>query len=259
MRLSGKVTIVTGAAAGIGLACARRFAAEGAPVVLSDVNEDRGEAAAEALRADGRQALFVRCDVGDKAQVDGLVAAAVDAFGRVDALVANAGIVHGCDFLDLTEEDFDRVLRVNLKGVFLCCQAVARRMVAQGSGGAIVTMSSVNAVMAIPTIAPYVVSKGGVNQLTKVMAVALADKGIRVNAVGPGSIMTEVFQNVATDRDTLTRILSRTPLGRVGAPDEIAAVAAFLASDDASYVTGQCIYADGGRLALNYTVPVAGD
>ena len=259
MRLSGKVTIVTGAAAGIGLACARRFAAEGAPVVLSDVNEDRGEAAAEALRADGRQALFVRCDVGDKAQVDGLVAAAVDAFGRVDALVANAGIVHGCDFLDLTEEDFDRVLRVNLKGVFLCCQAVARRMVAQGSGGAIVTMSSVNAVMAIPTIAPYVVSKGGVNQLTKVMAVALADKGIRVNAVGPGSIMTEVFQNVATDRDTLTRILSRTPLGRVGAPDEIAAVAAFLASDDASYVTGQCIYADGGWLALNYTVPVAGD
>lgn len=259
MRLSGKVTIVTGAAAGIGLACARRFAAEGAPVVLSDVNEDRGEAAAEALRADGRQALFVRCDVGDKAQVDGLVAAAVDAFGRVDALVANAGIVHGCDFLDLTEEDFDRVLRVNLKGVFLCCQAVARQMVAQGGGGAIVTMSSVNAVMAIPTITPYVVSKGGVNQLTKVMALALADKGIRVNAVGPGSIMTEVFQSVATDRDAMTRILSRTPLGRVGDPDEIAAVAAFLASDDASYVTGQCIYADGGRLALNYTVPVAED
>ncbi|GAA0585811.1 SDR family oxidoreductase [Caenispirillum bisanense] len=259
MRLSGKVTIVTGAAAGIGLACARRFAAEGAPVVLSDVNEQRGEAAAEVLRDEGRQALFVRCDVGSKAQVDSLVAAAVDAFGRVDALVANAGIVHGCDFLDLTEEDFDRVLRVNLKGVFLCCQAVARQMVAQGGGGAIVTMSSVNAVMAIPTITPYVVSKGGVNQLTKVMALALADKGIRVNAVGPGSIMTEVFQSVATDRAAMTKILSRTPLGRVGDPDEIAAVAAFLASDDASYVTGQCIYADGGRLALNYTVPVAED
>ncbi|MCG8359166.1 MAG: SDR family oxidoreductase, partial [Kiloniellales bacterium] len=172
------------------------------------------------------------------------------------SLVANAGIVHACDFLDLTEEDFDRVLRVNLKGVFLCGQAAARQMAAQGGGGTIVNMSSVNAVMAIPNITPYVVAKGGVNQLTKVMALSLADKGIRVNAVGPGSIETEVFKTVATDKAAVNRILSRTPLGRVGAPEEVGRVAVFLASDDSSYMTGQTLYPDGGRLALNYTVPV---
>lgn len=256
MRLSGKVTIVTGASAGIGLACARRFAEEGAKVVLADINEERGQAAAAALKDEGHEALFVRCDVGDKAQVDSLIAAAVDAFGRLDVMIANAGIVHGSDFLDLTEEDFDRVLRVNLKGVFLCGQAAARRMAEQGGGGAIINMSSINAVVAIPTITPYVVAKGGVNQLTKTMALALADKGIRVNAIGPGSIMTEVLQAVNSDAAARAKILSRTPLGRVGEPEEIAGVAVFLASDDSSYVTGQCIYADGGRLALNYTVPV---
>ncbi|MCA1940223.1 MAG: SDR family oxidoreductase [Caenispirillum bisanense] len=256
MRLSGKVTIVTGASAGIGLACARRFAAEGAKVVLADVNEERGEAAAAALQDEGREALFVRCDVGAKKEVDALIADTVDAYGRLDVMIANAGIVHAADFLELEEEDFDRVLRINLKGVFLCGQAAARQMAAQGEGGSIITMSSVNAVMAIPSITPYVVSKGGVNQLTKVMALALADKGIRVNAIGPGSIMTEVLQSVAGDKAAMHKIMSRTPMGRVGEPDEIASVAVFLASDDASYVTGQCIYADGGRLALNYTVPV---
>ncbi|SOD99994.1 SDR family NAD(P)-dependent oxidoreductase [Caenispirillum bisanense] len=258
MRLSGKVTIVTGASAGIGLACARRFAAEGAKVVLADVNEERGEAAAATLQDEGREALFVRCDVGAKKEVDALIADTVDAYGRLDVMIANAGIVHAADFLDLEEEDFDRVLRINLKGVFLCGQAAARQMAAQGEGGSIITMSSVNAVMAIPSITPYVVSKGGVNQLTKVMALALADKGIRVNAIGPGSIMTEVLQSVAGDKAAMHKIMSRTPMGRVGEPDEIASVAVFLASDDASYVTGQCIYADGGRLALNYTVPVKG-
>lgn len=259
MRLSGKVTIVTGASAGIGLACARRFAQEGAKVVLADINADRGEVAVAALKDEGREALFVPCDVGDKAQVDRLIADAVDAFGRVDVMVANAGVVHGCDFLDLAEEDFDRVLRVNLKGVFLCGQAAARQMVAQGGGGTIINMSSINAVVAIPTITPYVVAKGGVNQLTKTMALALADHGIRVNAIGPGSIMTEVLQAVNSDAAARARILSRTPMGRVGEPEEIAGVAVFLASEDASYVTGQCIYADGGRLALNYTVPVKDD
>ncbi|WP_404381418.1 SDR family NAD(P)-dependent oxidoreductase [Caenispirillum salinarum] len=259
MRLSGKVAIVTGASAGIGLACARRYAAEGAKVVLADINEERGQAAVDAITAEGGTALFVTCDVGDKRQVDSLVADAVDAYGRLDIMVANAGIVHACDFLDLTEEDFDRVLRVNLKGVFLCGQAAARRMAAQGDGGTIINMSSVNAVMAIPTITPYVVAKGGVNQLTKTMALALADKGIRVNAIGPGSIMTEVLQAVNSDPAARNKIMSRTPMGRIGEPDEIAGIAVFLATEDSSYVTGQCIYADGGRLALNYTVPVKED
>jgi NAD(P)-dependent dehydrogenase (short-subunit alcohol dehydrogenase family) len=155
------------------------------------------------------------------------------------------------------------VLRVNLKGAFLVAQAAARQMVAQiadgGAPGAIVNMSSVNAVFAIANQVPYSVSKGGVNQLTKVMALALAPHGIRVNAIGPGSIMTDMLASVAGDPAARRRVLSRTPLGRIGHPDEIAAIAAFLASDEASYITGQTIYADGGRLPLNYTVAVAED
>jgi len=154
----------------------------------------------------------------------------------------------------------DRVLRVNLKGVFLAGQAVARRMAdrvrAGGPAGTIINMSSVNAVFAIPNQVPYSVSKGGVNQLTKVMALSLASYGIRVNAIGPGSIMTDILKAVANDKAAMDRIMMRTPLGRIGDPSEIASIAAFLASDDASYITGQTIYADGGRLPLNYTVPI---
>ncbi len=256
MRLKDQVAIVTGAAAGIGLACAKRFAAEGARVVLSDVSVEKGEQAAEEIQASGADALFVACDVGDKAQVDALIGSTVAAFGRLDILVANAGIVHASDFLDLEEADFDRVIRVNLKGVFLTGQAAARQMVKQGGGGAIVNMSSVNAVMAIPAITPYVAAKGGVNQLTKVMALSLADKGIRVNAIGPGSIATEMAEAVLSDPEKRRGALCRTPMGRFGEPDEVAKVAVFLASDDSSYITGQTIYPDGGRLALNYTVPV---
>ncbi|HRJ61706.1 MAG TPA: SDR family oxidoreductase, partial [Azospirillaceae bacterium] len=192
-----------------------------------------------------------------KAAVAAAVAAAADAQGGVDVLVNNAAIIHAADFLDLDEADFDRVLRVNLKGAFLMTQAVARRMVADGRKGAIVNMSSVNAVMAIPNQTPYCVAKGGLNQLTKVAAMSLAPHGIRVNGIGPGSIMTEMLATVMTDAAARAKILSRTPLGRAGAPEEIAKVALFLASDDASYMTGQTLYPDGGRLALNYTVPVA--
>ena len=256
MRLKGKVAIVTGAARGIGLACARCFAAEGAKVVLSDQEEAAGEAAAEALQAEGAEALFVPCDVGDKAQVEALVERCVAAYGGLDVLVANAGIVKAADFLDFSEEDFDAVIRVNLKGVFLTGQAAARQMAAQGRGGAIVNMSSVNAVMAIPSITPYVAAKGGVNQLTKVMALSLADHGIRVNGIGPGSVATELAQSVLSDPEKRRDALCRTPLGRFAEPEEIGRVAVFLASEDSSYITGQIIYPDGGRLALNYTVPV---
>ena len=172
----------------------------------------------------------------------------------------NAGIVHAAEFLDLAEEDFDRVLRVNLKGAFLCGQAAARQMARQapranGERGVIVNMSSVNAVLAIANQVPYTVSKGGVNQLTKVMALALAPHAIRVAAIGPGSIATEMLRTaVMTNEAARDRILSRTPMKRLGEPEEIAQIAVFLASDDASYVTGTTIYADGGRLGLNYTV-----
>jgi glucose 1-dehydrogenase len=255
MKLAEQVAIVTGAAHGIGRACARLFATEGAAVVIADLDHEAGQGVAREIEAGGGRARFVQTDVGDAAHAPRLVEQTLDAFGRLDVLVNNAGIIKTGDFLEISEADFDAVLRVNLKGVFLVGQAAARVMARQGKG-AIVNMSSANAVLAIPNQVPYVTSKGAVNQLTKVMALALADKGVRVNAIGPGSILTDLLKVVMDDEAARARILSRTPLGRCGEPEEVARVALFLACDDSSYITGQCIYPDGGRLALNYTVPV---
>ncbi len=249
--LRGRVCIVTGGAQGIGEACVRRFARDGAACVIADVDDARGQALATELGA-----LYRHCDVGDKPQVDALVEATLAAHGRVDVLVNNAGIFKAADFLDVTEADFDAVLRVNLKGAFLVGQAVARVMAAAGTGS-IVNMSSVNGVLAIPNIASYNVSKGGINQLTRVMALALADRGIRVNAVAPGTIATELAAKaVLTSDEARAKIMSRTPMKRLGEPAEIADVVAWLASDAASYVTGEIVTVDGGRMTLNYTVPV---
>lgn len=252
MKLVDKVAIVTGATQGIGLACAERLVREGARVMLVDIKPD-GEHIALQLAESAR---FFAADVSQKADVDAMVAATLQAFGRIDILINNAGVTHAADFLDLHEDDFDRVLRINLKSMFLCGQAAARDMVKRQSG-CIINMSSVNSELAIPNQVPYVVSKGGVNQLTKVMALNLAPYGIRVNGIGPGTILTELARKaVLGSPEARNTILSRTPLGRCGEPEEIAAIAAFLASDDASYMTGQTIFADGGRMALNYTVPV---
>lgn len=249
--LTGRVCIVTGGAQGIGEACARRFAREGAQVVIADLADAAGEALAAELGA-----LYIHCDVGDKADVDATVASTLKAHGRIDVLVNNAGIFRAAEFLEVTEADFDAVLRVNIKGSFLMGQAVARVM-AQAGGGNIVNMSSVNGVLAIPTIASYNVSKGGINQLTRVMALALADKGIRVNAVAPGTIATELAARaVLTSDEAKAKIMSRTPMKRLGQPSEIADVVAWLVSDAASYVTGEIVTVDGGRMTLNYTVAV---
>lgn len=259
MLLENKVAVVTGGAKGIGYAIARRFLEEGASVMIADTDDEAGPDAVEELKPLGR-IRYVECDVGERLDVRNMVAATIDAFGDIDILVNNAAILVKADFLDLDPDDFDRVLRVNLKGALLCSQAVARHMVERikegGLPGSIVNLSSVNAVFAIPDQVPYSVSKGGLSQLTKVMALSLARHGIRVNAIGPGSIATEMLESVMTNPAVRHTILSRTPLGRIGEPREIAAIAAFLASDQASYVTGQTIYADGGRLPLNYTVPV---
>jgi NAD(P)-dependent dehydrogenase (short-subunit alcohol dehydrogenase family) len=247
----GRVVVITGGAQGIGAACARRFEMEGAHVVLADLDDTRGTALAAELGA-----LYVHCDVGHKPDVDALVAQTLAAHGRIDVLVNNAGIFKAADFLDVTEADFDTVLRVNLKGSFLVGQAVAREM-AKAGRGSIVNMSSVNGVLTIPTIASYNVSKGGINQLTRVMALALADKGIRVNAVAPGTIATELAAKaVLTSDEAKAKIMMRTPMKRLGDPSEIANVVAFLASDAASYITGEIVVVDGGRMTLNYTVPV---
>lgn len=246
-----RVVIVTGGAQGIGEACVRRFAREGAKLVIADLDAARGQALAGEL-----DATWIGCDVGDKAQVDALVARVVQRFGGIDILVNNAGILRAADFLDVTEADFDAVLRVNIKGAFLMGQAVARAMAQQGRG-AIVNMSSINGTVAIPNIASYVISKGGINQLTRVMALALADKGIRVNAVAPGTIATEMATRaVLGSEEARIKVMSRTPMKRLGEPAEIADVVAWLASDAASYVTGEIVVVDGGRMPLNYTVPV---
>jgi NAD(P)-dependent dehydrogenase (short-subunit alcohol dehydrogenase family) len=249
--LGNTVCIVTGGAQGIGEACVRRFAGEGAKVVIADVDDLRGEALAAELGL-----KYLHCDVGNKLDVDALVAQTMAWYDRIDVLVNNAGIFKAAAFLDVTEDDFDAVLRVNIKGSFLMGQAVARVMVLQGRGN-IVNMSSVNAVLTIPSIASYNVSKGGINQLTRVMALSLADKGIRVNAVAPGTIATELAARaVLTSDEAKARILSRTPMKRLGEPSEIADVVAWLVSDAASYVTGEIVTVDGGRMTLNYTVPL---
>lgn len=255
MRLAGKVAVVTGAAQGIGEACARVFATEGAKVVLGDIRESEVKAVAASIVSDGGDAVGVVADVGDPNSAQALVAAAVASFGGLDICVCNAGISRPKAFLELTLEDWEATIKVNLGGAFLVGQAAAKAMVAAGRQGSIINMSSVNAVVAIDNIAPYCASKGGINQLTRAMAVGLGQHGIRVNAIGPGTISTEMVTGRATP-DTTRMQLSRTPLARIGGAEEIARVALFLASDDSSYVTGEVIYADGGRLALNYMVPV---
>lgn len=255
---------------GIGYACAQALGASGAKLVLADIDPKALSHAESSLKSSGYDAISSVCDVTDKSQIECAIQAAIASYGSLDIAVANAGIVRSADFLDMSEADFDDVINVNLKGTFLTCQLAARQMVAQHkevgtnsydtgsskSAYSIITMSSFNAKTAIANISSYNASKGAINNLTRSMALALAPHNIRVNAVGPGSIMTDLLKKVAHDEKVMHKILSRTPMLRVGEPIEVGNVVKFLASDDASYITGQVIYVDGGRDTLNYTVDV---
>jgi NAD(P)-dependent dehydrogenase (short-subunit alcohol dehydrogenase family) len=257
-RYSGKVVVITGAAKGIGRACAERFAREAASVVLGDNDEATLAKTLEQLEGVGRLDSCV-CDVTRLGDVTRLIETALARFGRLDVMINNAGIAITKDFMSVTEEDLDRTLAVNLKGALFGVQAAARQMITQKQGGVIINMSSINSRLANPSVATYALSKGALNQLTGTAAVALAPYGIRVVGIGPGTILTDMTTGGYWSGEEARRsILSRTPLGRLGDATEIAGVAAFLASEDASYVTGQTIYPDGGRLILNYTVPVPG-
>ncbi len=256
-RLAGRCALVTGAAGGIGLGCAEAFAAEGCDLVLLDLDETKVAAAAADLAArTGRAVHALACDLADAEAARKAVIRAAALLGRIDVLVNNAGVLAAGDILDASLEDFDRVLAVNLRAPFVVGQTVARHMVDARIKGSIINMSSVNAVLAIPNQIAYVTSKGGLAQMTKAMALALAPHGVRVNAIGPGTVVTDILKGVMQDEAARRRVLQRTPLGRFGEPEEIGRVAVFLACEDSSYMTGQTLYPDGGRLALNYTVPV---
>ena len=257
MRLDGKVAIVTGGGRGIGYGCAKRFAMEGAKIVLAEMDEKLGQAAEESLRAEGADVRFLRCDVGDQNDVGKLIAGTLEAFGGIDICLNNAGVSRRQHFFDVTEAEFDAVMRVNLKGVFFVSQAVAREMVSAGTPGSIINMGSIVGTLSVPQQPVYCVTKQGVDGATRVFAVALADKGIRVNAIAPGTIHTEMSEQVHQHTEAWHRqVMSRTPLNRLGIPDDIGRTAVFLASDDSGYITGQTIVVDGGRMPLNHAIRV---
>ncbi len=263
-KLEDRVAVITGGASGIGRACAERFAAEGADIVVADLNPERGAETVAAVEGAGRRATFVRTDTSKEADNEALAAAAVEAFGKIDVLVAAAGISHA-DYVSGEAGDFDRrsdptrgyilnqppeawekVLAVNLTGVMLTDRAVARRMIAAGNGGAIVNIASGAAKIPIPGAADYCVSKTGVWMLTKTLALELAGHGIRVNAIGPGMIETPMTVLAHADEERRRQIETNTPLGRFGQPEDIANAALFLASGESSFTTGQMLHPDGG-------------
>lgn len=244
------IALVTGAAQGIGYACAEVLVEQGMFVILSDVNAYGVRDAAERL---GENAAHIVCDMGDTAAIDAMFDTIEAEYGAVSVLVNNAGIALSKPFMETPIADFRKVIDVNLIGVFAATQRAAKTMVAKEIAGSIVNMSSINAVVAIPAIAAYCSSKGGVGQLTKAASLALAPYNIRVNAVGPGSIDTEMMAGVNANPEAMQMAMSRTPLKRMGMAREVAEVVAFLAGPKSSYVTGETVFIDGGRLALNYT------
>jgi Dehydrogenases with different specificities (related to short-chain alcohol dehydrogenases) len=257
MTLAGKTAVITGGAQGIGAACAKQLAEHGAHIGLMDIAGETLNATAKRLADEtGKQVETEVVDLSDAAASLKAFDALAARLGGVDILINNAAILAAGDIFDLELTDFDRVMGINLRPAFVLGQAAVRHMRDTKREGSVINMSSVNAQLAIPNQLAYVTAKGALSQLTSVMALACAPHNIRVNAIGPGSIATDMLKQVMTDEKARQAILARTPMGRPGEPDEIGRLAVFLASDYASYITGQTIFADGGRLPLNYTMPV---
>lgn len=255
MPLTGKVAIVTGGAMGIGRAVAHHMAQNGARLILADIDEDGGENVASEIRTKGFEARYIHCNIAEQLDVHNLMASALEEYGRLDILLNAAAVRDNTPFMELTEEEFTTIIDVNLKGAFLLGKAAARQMIRQeppeqGDAGSIIFISSVHSVLAEPNAVAFAVASGGLTQLTKAMSQALAPNGIRVNAIGPSNIMTPKLAALAKNDAEKEKALERAPMGRFGNPSEIASIATFLASDEASYITGQTIYADGGALSM---------
>lgn len=245
--MNNRAVIVTGAGRSIGAACARRFADAGDRLLLADADEDAGRRVFEELQSAGKEVAFVHGDVSNRLHVHNIMAEAMDAFGRVDVLTHAAMEVFSAPFLETNEDEFSRVIAANILGAFLMNQAVCKQFLKQDAGdvdGAIVNIGSVEAVTAAADHVAFATSQGGLHQLTKAIAIAMSPHGVRANLVGLGSIKGETLADGARDMER-----EATPLKRIGDPEEVADVVYFLASDAASYVTGQCLYVDGGRLA----------
>ena len=247
MRLQGRSAVVTGSSKGIGRAIATRLGREGANVIVNYNSDPRGAAeAVEEIRGFGVRAEAVKADLGSVDGVRRLIAASIEALGSLDILVNNAGIESHAPFWDVSEADFDRVLAVNLKGVFFATQALVAHLRATGRKGRIVNISSVHEEIPFPNFAAYCASKGGLRMLTRNLAVELGPLGITINSIAPGAIETPINSKLLHDEAKLRSLLGQIPLGRLGKPDDVAGLAAFLASDDAAYVTGSTYFVDGG-------------
>lgn len=257
MKLKDKVAIITGGTKGIGFGIALEYVREGAKIVITGRNAETGAAAEKELQKAGGDVRYVQCDVAKTEDLQLLVDKAVEFYGRLDIYVANAGINDSdkTHFLDITPEQYDKIMDVNLRGMFFGDQFAARQMKKQGDGGAIINMSSVNAYLALDSQMVYTTSKGGIQQMTKVQAVALAPYDIKVNAMAPGPIETELMRRVGSDEQLMNTILSRTPMGRIGSTEECGRLAVFLTSEDSNFIFGQSIYNDGGRGFQAYPTP----
>lgn len=247
MRLKDKVAVITGASSGIGRGIAKRFAQEGANVVIADIQLDAAEKIVDEIEEIDQKALALKIDVSNPEDVDEMVSKTIEEFGKIDILVDNAGVFVQKPITEMEEEDWDKVLNVNLRGAFLCTRRTVREMIRNG-GGKIVNIASVAGEVGFENSSAYCASKGGIITLTKELALELAPKGINVNAIGPRVIETPMTKSLLKDEKFKNQVLGMTPIGRLGKPKDIAAAAVYLASDEADFVSGEILFVDGGWL-----------